>query len=210
MEALVAALERETFAGGDPDEDPDKDPDEDSDSEASSVAREVASWAARALCLEAPCAEEAFGAPAAYASFAARLAARVEAEPSESAPPLRAPRRPRGRGRRPRRRRSTPNSRGASGAFAPSRRRFGRGTMRRMMRMRRRFGRAATEAWDASVDALAALAGRRSAARRKSPRGELGDVDALKLAARRRTRARRRSSRRWPSPTSARSAARRR
>ena len=99
MEALVAALERETFAGGDPDEDPDKDPDEDSDSEASSVAREVASWAARALCLEAPCAEEAFGAPAAYASFAARLAARVEAEPLGERPAAPRARRPRGRGR---------------------------------------------------------------------------------------------------------------
>ena len=81
--ALVAALERPTPA-------PSDDMDEEETEEAWRVTREAASWAARAVVSEAPCAEEAFGESAYFESLAERLVARVEASPARGAAPLRA------------------------------------------------------------------------------------------------------------------------
>ena len=81
--ALVAALERPTPA-------PSDEMDEEETEEAWRVTREAASWAARAVVSEAPCAEEAFGEAAYFESLAERLVARVEARPARGAAPLRA------------------------------------------------------------------------------------------------------------------------
>jgi hypothetical protein len=81
--ALVAALERPTPA-------PSDEMDEEETEEAWRVTREAASWAARAVVSEAPCAEEAFGESAYFESLAERLVARVEASPARGAAPLRA------------------------------------------------------------------------------------------------------------------------
>ena len=81
--ALVAALERATPA-------PCDEMDEQETEEAWHVARDAASWAARTVVSEAPCAEEAFGESNLFESFAERLVARSEAFPARGAAPLRA------------------------------------------------------------------------------------------------------------------------
>ncbi len=85
--ALVAALERATPECASSD----ISMDEEETEEAWRVARDAASWAARAVVSEAPCAEEAFGQSQAYfESLAERLVARAEASPARGAAPLRA------------------------------------------------------------------------------------------------------------------------
>ena len=54
--------------------------DEEETEEAWRVTRDAASWAARALVSEAPCADEAFGEAAFFESLAERLLARVEGQ----------------------------------------------------------------------------------------------------------------------------------
>lgn len=85
--ALVAALERATPECASSD----ISMDEEETEEAWRVARDAASWAARAVVSETPCAEEAFGQSQAYfESLAERLVARAEASPARGAAPLRA------------------------------------------------------------------------------------------------------------------------
>ena len=76
LNALVASMERDA---------------DDEDEDAWAVTRDVASWAARAVLLDAPCASEAFGAAAIGAVDAAaeRLVSLVESAPAHAAPPLR-------------------------------------------------------------------------------------------------------------------------
>ena len=75
LNALVASMER--------------DADEGEDEDAWAVTRDAASWAARAVLLDAPCASEAFGATAVGAVDAAaeRLVSLVESAPARAAPP---------------------------------------------------------------------------------------------------------------------------
>ena len=77
LNALVASMERDAA--------------EDEDEDARAVTRDAASWAARAVLLDAPCASEAFGATAVGAVDAAaeRLVSLVESAPARAAPPLR-------------------------------------------------------------------------------------------------------------------------
>ena len=87
--ALVAALERATPECASSDINISMD--EEETEEAWHVARDAASWAARAVVSEAPCAEEAFGqSQAFFESLAERLVARAEASPARGAAPLRA------------------------------------------------------------------------------------------------------------------------
>ena len=82
--ALIAALERRVDADVDTDVDADVD-----DEDAWAVAREIASWTARSVFADAPCAPAAFGAVAAsgaVASCAARLTTLIEARPSDWSP----------------------------------------------------------------------------------------------------------------------------
>ena len=89
--ALVAALERATPECASSDISSDISMDEEETEEAWRVARDAASWAARAVVSEAPCAEEAFGqSQAFFESLAERLVARAEASPARGAAPLRA------------------------------------------------------------------------------------------------------------------------
>lgn len=83
--ALVAALERPTPEAIDAE-------DEDKVEEAWRVTRDAASWAARAVCAEAPCADEAFGVASSEATvcLAERLVALAEKNPAKGAAPLRA------------------------------------------------------------------------------------------------------------------------
>ena len=77
LAALVTALERA--------------PDEDDNDDEWAVSREVASWAAKVVLVECPCADAAFGAAAAGAIDAAarRLVRLIEADPTRGAPALR-------------------------------------------------------------------------------------------------------------------------
>ena len=107
--ALVAALERATPECASSDINISMD--EEETEEAWRVARDAASWAARAVVSEAPCAEEAFGqSQAFFESLAERLVARAGRALREARRPCarsrRSPRRRRGPSRRARRRRS--------------------------------------------------------------------------------------------------------
>ena len=167
LNALVASMER--------------DADEDEDEDAWAVTRDAASWAARAVLLDAPCASEAFGATAVGAVDAA-------AERSRLTRGIRA--------RAPRRRfERSPRRAAASGAADPPRRRT---PARRVVHAFAPFapqegddetgdvdpdGEMTLDAWDASVDAAsladAAAEGRSVPATNASERANLAAKMAL-------------------------------
>ena len=143
LNALVASMERDAA--------------EDEDEDAWAVTRDAASWAARAVLLDAPCASEAFGATAVGAVDAAaeRLVSLVESAPARAAPPLRT---------------LAALADAASGAMDPS---AAANLARRVVHAFAPFapqegddetgdvdpdGEMTLDAWDASVDAAASLA----------------------------------------------------
>ena len=143
LNALVASMERDAA--------------EDEDEDAWAVTRDAASWAARAVLLDAPCASEAFGATAVGAVDAAaeRLVSLVESAPARAAPALRT---------------LAALADAASGAMDPS---AAANLARRVVHAFAPFapqegddetgdvdpdGEMTLDAWDASVDAAASLA----------------------------------------------------